>query len=236
MALTQTREQVRDNVRRGADIRGTNALVRHPNTDLNEYIHRGYAALRRKLDVIVPDQRFLSSAAISTVAGTELYALEADFDHLISIDVLANGTLTWLTSYEMRERPGLASPSAAGTGIPMTYRLRGSNIELLPSPSGVYTVTLWYVPTATLAAADATTFDTIIRLDEYVISYAMLQVAVRDKNWALAGECRTAMAELDPELEAIARSRDKNSISRIVDERGVGVGLLRARRRYGWRR
>ncbi len=234
MALTQTREQVRDNVRRLTDTRGTSALVRHPNTDLNEYISRGYAALRRKLDVIVPDQRFLSSDAITTASGTTTYALPADFDHLVSIDMLANGCLTWLTGFEMSERAGLANPLSVGTGIPTTYRLRGSNIELLPTPASAYTVTLWYVPSATLAAADATTFDTIIRLDEYVISFAALLVAVRDKNWNLVGECRTAMATLDPELEAIARSRDKNTPSRITDE---SAGMYRPRRRrLGWRR
>lgn len=232
MALTQTREQVRDNVRRTTDTRGTNALVRHPNTDLNEYINRGYAALYRKLTVVVPDQRFLASQAITTVASTTTYALAADFDHLISVDMLADGRLSWLTSYERQERPGLANPALGGTGIPTTYRLLGSNIELLPTPSTEYTVTLWYVPSATSFTADANTFDTIVRLDDYVISYASLQVAVRDKNWALVAECRTAMGELDPELEAIARSRDKNSPSRIVDESLARGG----RRRPRWRR
>jgi len=240
VSLTQTREQIRDNVRRLADIRGTNALSRHPVTDLNEYINRGYAALYRKLTVIVPDQRFLSSNAISTVVGTTAYSLPADFDHLISADVLANGHLTWLTAYEMHERPVLADSSNVGTGIPMTYRLRGSNVELLPSPSGVYTVTLWYVPAVTqfTAGQDSSTLDTIVRLDDYVISYAVLQVAVRDKNWALVSECRTAMGELDPELEAIARSRDKNSPARIVDEMAMlsrrGAGRWRTGGR--WRR
>ncbi len=234
MALTQTRIQVRDNVRRTTDTRNANALARHPDTDLNEYINRGYAALYRKLTVTVPDQRFLASDAITTAASDAVYALPADFDHLISIDILADGRLGWLTSYEMSERPGLASPVAGGSGVPTTYRLRGSNIELLPTPAGIYTVTLWYVPNATTFTADGNTFDTIVRLDDYVISYAALQVAVRDKNWALAGECRTAMAELDPELEAIARSRDKNSPSRIVDEMaGTGGGRRRPR---GWRR
>lgn len=218
MALTQTREQVRDNVRRTADIRGTNDLVRHPNTDLNEYINRGYAALYRKLTFALPDQRFLSSEAIATVADTEAYSLPADFDHLISVDISANGALTWLTSYEMNERPALADPTAGGLGVPTAYRLRGSNIELLPSPGGVYTVTLWYVPSATTFSADADTLDTIVRLDDYVISYAVKQVAVRNKDWTLVAECRQSMADLDPELEAIARSRDKNSPSRIVDE------------------
>ncbi len=233
MALTQTREQVRDNVRRTTDTRGTNALVRHPNTDLNEYINRGYAALYRKLTFTLPDQRFLASDVITTVADTELYSLPADFDHLISIDLSANGTLSWLSPYDLPERPGLADPNARGVGIPLTYRLRGSNIEFLPSPSSIYTITLWYVPTTDQFTADADTLDTIVRLDDYVISYASLQVAVRDKNWGLVSECRTAMSMLDPEIEAIARSRDKNGPSRIVDEMGTNRWgrSIRGRRR-----
>jgi hypothetical protein len=224
LALTQTRLQVRDNVRRTTDTRGTNALVRHPDADLNEYINRGYAALYRKLTLMLPDQRFLSTQAISTVSGTESYALASDFDHLISIDILANGTLSWLQAYEMNERPALASDTAAGIGIPMVYRLRGDNIELLPSPTGVYTVTLWYVPASVQFSADNTTFDTISRLDDYVINYASKQVAVRDKNWQAVNAHTAAMQELDQEIEAVSRSRDKNSPSRIVDESG------------GWRR
>lgn len=233
MALTQTRLQVRDNVRRTTDTRGANALVRHPDADLNEYINRGYAALYRKLTAALPDQRFLASSPITTVNGTTTYALPAGFEELISIDLLANGSLAWLESFEMNERAALASPSATGTGIPTTYRLRGSNIELLPTPQSAYTVTLWYKPDASQFTADGNTFDTISRLDDYVINYASLKVAVRDKNWSLVGECRTAMAELDPEIEAAARSRDKNSPSRIVDEM---AGTYRRRMRTGRRR
>lgn len=233
MALTQTRLQVRDNVRRLTSTGGVAALARHPDADLNEYINRGYAALYRKLTVIVPDQRFLSSQAIPTVASTTSYALASDFDHLISADILANGRLTWLVGFDPSDRPALADTNNISTGIPTTYRLRGSNIELLPRPSDVYTVTLWYVPTVAQFTADGNTFDTVVRLDDYVINYAGMQVAVRDQNWQLVSACRAAMAELDPELEAISRSRDKNTPSRIVDEMG---GHRVSRRRLGWRR
>ena len=235
MALTQTREQVRDNVRRLTDTRGANALLRHPNADLNEYINRGYAALYRKLTMMVPDQRFLASDTITTSDGVSVESLPADFDHLISIDLLANGRLTWLTSYEMPERPALADPMSTGFGIPMTYRLRGSNIELLPVPTAAYDITLWYVPTVTQFASDGATFDTIVRLDDYVISYACLAVEVRNKNWAAVAEHRTAMGMLDPDLEAIGRSRDKNSPSRIVDEMAQAAPRGTFRRRRGWR-
>jgi hypothetical protein len=221
---------VRDNVRRLTDTRGTNALVRHPNADLDEYINLGYAALHRKLSFVLPDQRFLGTDTISTSDGTAVYPLPADFEELISIDLTANGQRRWMLPYEMNERPALASPNAIGTGVPVTYREHGSNIEILPTPNGTYTITLFYKPNAAQFTADGNVFDTISRLDDYVIAYASKKVAVRDKNWGLANECRTSMAELDPELEAIARTRDRNAPSRIVDEMALNRFGRRPRR------
>ena len=62
MALTQRRDEIRDNVRRMANVEGTTALVRHPNTDLNDYINRAIGSLHRILTDAIPDQRLLSSS------------------------------------------------------------------------------------------------------------------------------------------------------------------------------
>lgn len=217
MALTQSLSQMNANVRKLADIEGTNALVRHPDADVNEYVNRGLGALYRLLMQAMSDQRYLSSTTITTASGTTVYALPADFESLISIDLTANGTKAWLISYEMHERAALTDPSAAYTAIPFTYRLRGGNIEYLPTPGGAYTSTLWYVPSAPQLTG-AQTFDTISRLDEYVIAYAAKLVGTKDKNWDLVGECRTTLGELTADVLAAGRARDKNSPSRVVDE------------------
>ncbi len=218
MALTQTREQIRDNVRRFSDTGGTNALVRHPNTDLNDYINRALGSLHRILCDKLPDQRYLSSDSITLVSGTATYALEADFDHLISADLTANGAKHWLVAYEMHERPSITSPNGTTSGVPFAYRLRGSNIEFIPTPSSAGTVVLWYVPTPTQFTQDAGTFDTINRLDDYLIAYASRFIAIKDKNVELVGLCKEMIEELRAEIEAIARNRDKNSPPRPVDE------------------
>ena len=218
MALTQTLAQLRTNVRRMADAGGTTALQRHPDADLNDYVNRGIAALRRELDVAIPDQRFLASSTVTTAAGTTTYSLPADFNHLVSIDILADGTKTWLLPYEMHERASLTTPDTNASGVPLSYRLRGSNVELLPAPQGVYTVTLWYVSDPSTLSLDASTFDTITRLDDYVIAYAAKLVAMKDKNWDLAGACDGLMDRMREDVQFIARSRDRNSPSRIVDE------------------
>lgn len=219
MALTQTRTQIRDNVRRISDTRGANALVRHPDTDLNEYIDLALGALHRALSEGIVDQRYLSSSSISlSVLGGSTYALPAAFDHLISVDLVANGHKSWLNAFEMHERPSLTSADTNYVGIPLMYRLRGSNIEYLPSPSGDYTSTIWYVPTPTQFTADGDTFDTVNRLDTFLVAYAARFIGVRDKNNGLISMCDELIGELREDISQVARARDKNSPPRVVNE------------------
>lgn len=222
MALTVTASQILANVRRITDTAGTNGAARHADAHIYDYINRALGSLHRKLTEALPDERYLSSTTVSLTSGTTTYSLPADFDHLISVDLTANGVKRWLVAYEMSERPALSDPSATFTGIPFAYRLRGSNVEYLPSPTSSYSSTLWYVPTPTqwsTSGSDASsTFDTINRLDDYLIAYAGRFVAMRDKNFDLAGTLKAMCDELEAEIYAIGRSRDKNSPSRIVDE------------------
>lgn len=218
MALTQTLAQMRGNLRKFANVEGTTALLRHPDADCNDYINRALGSLHRHLTEAVPDQRFLASTTVSLTSGTTVYSLPADFDHLISVDLTANGVKSWLIAYEMHERPALSDTSGNFGGVPYCYRLRGGNIEYLPSPTSSYSSTLWYVPTASQLVSDGSAFDTIARLDDYVVAYAGRFVGTKDKNWDLVGECKALCAELKEEIYALARSRDKNSPARIVDE------------------
>ncbi len=219
MALTQTRTQIRANVRRLSDTGGTNALARHPDTDLNEYIDLALGSLHRALSEGIVDQRYLSSASVSlTSAAGSTYALDATFDHLISVDLSANGSKSWLVAYEMHERASLTSPDLNTSGVPICYRLRGSNIEYLPAPAGSYTSTLWFVPTPTQFSSDGSTFDTVNRLDTFLVAYAAKFIAIKDKNTALVGLCDELLTELREDIATVARNRDKNSPPRIVDE------------------
>ncbi len=220
MALTQSRTQIRDNVRRISNTRGENDLVRHPDTDLNEYIDLALGALHRALSEGIPDQRLLSSATIAlTTADGSTYSLPATFDHLISVDLTGNGHKSWLTSYEWHERAALTSPDLTTSGTPVVYRLRGSNIEYLPAPSGAFTSTLWFVPTPTQFVTDGDTFDTVNRLDTFLFAYAARFIAVRDLNTSLVNLCDEMLGELRADIASVSRNRDKNSPPRIVDER-----------------
>jgi hypothetical protein len=217
MALTQQRDELRDNVRRFANVQGTTALLRHPDTDLDDYINRALGSLHRRLTVAIPDQRFLASTTVNIEDAVTTYPLPSNFDHLISVDLTVDSRRIWLVAYEMHERPELVSADESFTGVPFAYRLRGSNIEYLPTPNAAYDSLVWYVPTPTQLTGDAQTFDTISRLDDYVIAYAARWVAIKDKNWDLRDACKEIILEFESEIDLVSRGRDKNSPPRIVD-------------------
>jgi hypothetical protein len=216
MALNQSLAQLRASVRKFANVQGTTATLRHPDADINDYVLRAIGSLYRRLTEAVPDQRYLDSATITTSSGISTYSLPAGFASLISIDMTALGMKVWLNAYEMPERPGLTDPATTFTGVPYSYRLRQSNIEYLPVPGGAYTSTLWYVPDAQ-QPVEGQSFDTISRLDDYLVAYASRIVATKDKNWDLVGECRNVCGELDADITALGRNRDQNSPGRITD-------------------
>lgn len=215
--LTQTPAQLRASVRSFANVGGTTGTLRHPDTEIDDAVLRAIGSFYRKITVAQPDQLALSSNTITTTDGGSVNPLPSDFSSLLSVDITVNGTKTWMTNYENAERPTLTDPSASYTGIPLFYRLRGAQfIEFLPVPKAGYVITLWYIPDAQQPTGGQA-FDTLGRLDDYLIAYASRIVATKDKNWDLVGECRQVCGELEAEIAFLARSRDRNSPGRITD-------------------
>ncbi len=60
-------------------------------------------------------------------------------------------------------------------------------------------------------------FDTISRLDEFIIAHASRPIAIKDKNWDLVSACKGIIDELGSEIDVLSRGRDKNSPPRIID-------------------
>jgi hypothetical protein len=236
MPLTQQRSDIRTNVRRYANVQGTTALLRHPDADLNDYINRALGSLHRKLTASLPDQRYLASTTLTLTAGVSTYGLGVGFDSLLSLELTALGHKSWLSDkFEFSERPALTDSGAPTQGVPYAYRVEGSNIELLPIPQAAYTVLVWYLPTATQLSSDAATFDTISRLDDYLIAYAARLIAIKDKNLDLAAVCKATLDELDGEIAALARNVDRNAPPRIVDAYRTDRWGRGHRGRRGWR-
>ena len=98
-------------------------------------------------------RRQISTASLSTVAGTSSVALPSDFLEIENITLSSTSppaTLSVVTP-EILDRK---YPAGYQTGQPMVYTILGDNLLLGPTPDGVYTVSMDYY--ARIAALSVT--------------------------------------------------------------------------------
>lgn len=227
MARTRTLTDLLADVRYLADIEGQTA--RHTDAQLTRRLNQAIAAYRRKFR-----QLYVVSSSVNTVAGTATLALPATLDSLERVAITVNGS-TWViypaTSYE-RHDYDLGQPSPSD-GVPAQYRLEGSSLYLMPTPGGVYAMTLTYLPQQTDLASGGDTFDPVVSGGEdWVVASAALDVATRDQS------PRAAMVggQLQKAERQLADSLPRNAgTMRRVDTRARRA-FAEAWGRYGWTR
>lgn len=229
MSLTTTLAELRDAVRRTA---GVLAFTDNPtDARCNVLINQGLGALSRLCRTTNPEFQPIASTTITTDGINTLFALPAAFRSLISVEYTGDDDVKeWLIPYSMHERAALTTPdiTAASTRA-YHYRLIGTNIELVPrAPSG-HTALVWYATTVTQLSADGSTFDTMERLDSYVIWWAAREIAMEREMWERHDRLTAKMQEMEPEIRILARSLDLSHPDKVVDLRQA------VRTRRGWR-
>jgi hypothetical protein len=227
MPLTRTLAQIRDSVQRTA---GISAFVgsgkRHSEASVNDLINRGFGALQRATAIIDPEFRPIESTTITTDGDASEYPLPSDCRSVLAVYYTADSTSDWLTRYELNERAALTDEEATSAASrAWHYRVLGGNIELLPLPDEDHTATVWYATTAIQLTADGQTADVYDRLDDYVIWWAAREIAMDREDWERHDRLGGKLAELDQQIQILARSRDLSGPSRIID--------LRQADRYG---
>jgi hypothetical protein len=216
VSLTTTLELMRTAVRYTADIVAFSD--KHPDTRLNVLINQGLGALSRICRTTNPEFQPIASTTVTTDGVATAYALPSNFRSLISVEYDANeGTTTWLIPFELHERAAMTSDDATvAANRALAYRVLGTNIELLPRPPANHVATLWYATSVTQLASDAATFDTMERLDSYVIWWAAREIAMEREAWERYDRLSQRMGELEGEIRVLARSLDLSHPSRIV--------------------
>jgi hypothetical protein len=218
MALNVNRGAIRASVRQAADIE--NATARHSDSELNDFINRGIAALYYLINESRGGQYYVTTATVPTVAGTASYALASDFYKLLSVTATINGRQCPLLPVDDEAQRVLLSDTSYGwRGEPARYELAGGNIVFYPTPQAVYSIAVRYVPAAPQPAADGTNLDTIERFDDYVIYYAAREAATKDEEWELVTALTTRLLEVEARVRASAPMRDQGAPPRVQDTR-----------------
>lgn len=199
-----------DYVRKRADIE--NETLRFPDLELTDYINQSITELYELL-VAADEEYYLSSQIITTVSGTSTYALSADFFKLKGVDInLGNGVLLTAKPYMFAERNMYQNPYAVWAwNARVAYRARGNNVTFIPAASGIFTATIWYIPTPTKLVAGSDTFDGVDGWDELVVTDVAIKCGIKD--------------QIPPEDMQVIMGRKAELVARITSmaERDIGA-------------
>jgi hypothetical protein len=216
--LTTTLEDMRDAVRRTADV--VAFTDKHPDARVNDLLNQGLGALSRLCRTTNPEFQPIASTDITTDGIETMFALPADFRSLLMVQYENDDERkVWLTPYELHERASLTEREVVANSLQARcYRVMGSNLELLPRPPDGHTATVWYATTMTQLDGDAETFDTMDRLDSYVIWWAAREIAMEREAWERHDRLTQKMSELEADIRILARSLDTSHPRRVVKQ------------------
>ena len=217
MANTATRATMRARVRQQADIVNSTHVT---DAEINTWVDIGLSELH---DILVShfEDYLESSSDITTVSGTSDYALPSTFYKLLAADLVEGGTRYSLGRYMHRER-NRYQDSVGGIGRYVAlfkYRVIGTNLRLVPTPTSARTVNLRFVPTYTELAADATLVNQAIPQgwEELAVMDAATKAALKEESFELAQMLMAQKAAIFSRIMSCVDDRDSNEPAHMVD-------------------
>lgn len=220
MSLTTTQLLLREAIQRTANVVAFTDT--HSAANINHLINRGLGALSTLCRTTNPHFQPIASTTITCDGDNTTFALPSNFRSLLSVEYTGDdtGEKTWLLPFQLHERAELA---ATNTGSMSTraraYAVVGTNIELLPLPPEDHTALVWYATSVTQLAGDAETFDTMERLDSYVIWWAAREIAMEREAWERHDRLTAKLEALEGDIRILARSQDLGASTHVVDRR-----------------
>lgn len=222
-ALTGTLSlmQIRQMAQQRADLVGSSFItVPEWNNFVNQSLFELYDLL-----VTSYEDYFLAAPYSFVTDGTNYqYALPPNFDKLMGVDVgLGGGNTGYVTiqKFDFIERNRYVYPSVTSTFAGVfnaRYRVLGSNLHLIPTPSSGQTIRVWYVPRMTQLLKDTDIADGISGWLQYVI--------IRAAKYALDKE-ETDSSKLDAELLFLKQRIEESASNR---DAGAPDTISRTRR------
>lgn len=188
MALNTTLLAMRTAARQRADQE--NSLF-CSDAEINQLINANIRKIHRRIVKNYGNAYAGASTTITTVAGTEAYALPAAFMKLSSYGVWwiqGNNEKARLSRYNPNES-NWQEPSQGWTSYAwghgrtnVQYDLFNKEIRFLPTPQAVHTVKVYYHPTPTTLALDADVYDGIMGLEEAIIWYTAADMLAKQES------------------------------------------------------
>lgn len=202
MSVTVTLAQLRTRVRFEGDFENSRVIS---DARLDEVIN---AAIRKVWDLLLrhrPDPYITEQAGPpATVANVATVALAANFYRLRQVEILDSGEYSKLRPVNVSEAYRFGRSSAAPRGF--RYRLQGANLVLVPTPTAVHTLKIYYLPAFTALVLAADTFDGINGYEDLVIARSICTLKRRECQ--PMGEFAQQVVDLTREIVEAASDLD----------------------------
>lgn len=214
---SMTLEELRTAARQRADMINSDFVT---DAEFNQYINLSYFEL---YDILVQkygsDYFVAAPYAFSTVADTATVALPEDFYKSMALDVSLGGRWVNVRPFTFGERNSLNSPRIAA-GANVQYRINGSNLLFIPTPTQEQQFQLWYVPRLTPLEDDEDVADGVSGWLEFVIVDATIKAL--NKEESDTGVLRAQKAALIQRIESAAENRDAGEPATVTDTSASG--------------
>jgi hypothetical protein len=229
MARTVTLTTMIARVRRETDQEYDTAVVSAPavtDASITDWINEGIAEAWQQLVIADPD-RALTTTTITTVAGTEEYALPSGFVAIRGLDYPVGSYSVDVEPYAFAERNQLQGPSAIaaalGGAAPFRYCVQrngvsgsAARLSLRPIPTAVVTLTIHYVATPAALSAGADTFDGVLGFEGYAVAYARAKVHGKMQEPDGVAIASADMARVRDNIQAEAGRRDRSGLEVVA--------------------
>lgn len=209
-AVTLT--QLRARVRKRADMVGS-SFIDDAADGLDAYIN---SALDELYDILVAgdEDRYVGTvpAALGFVAGTDAYALPADFYQAWRVEAQNGAEYSRLGRLRKNSDNFGRTTSVLAT---MEYLIRGTQIVFLPGPAAAGSGRLWYIPTRTKLVAGGDSFDAVNGWEKFVIAKAALECL--DSEESDVSVLEREVERQRTRIEKLATRRDVSEVARVQD-------------------
>lgn len=194
------------------------------NQEWNSYINESYKEL---YDIIV--QKFGSDYYVATpytyttTQNLQLYPLPSDFYKLLGVEIALNpsDSNSWISlrQFEFVQRNLFNYPNLfTFYGITnLRYRLNGTNLMVVPAPTGNQTIRIWYAPRPDQLIDDTDTVDAVSGWEEYIIADCCIKALTKEES-----DPSVFMAQKQALLKRIEEASENRNIGdpqRVSDSR-----------------
>ena len=183
------------------------------DAELVRYINSSWKQLYNKIVDINPSY-YLSTYSVPTVAGTDTYALPADFFKVMGIDINLGANRAYTaTPFNFNERN--RRNYVGNITFDWRYNIQGNNVKFIPEVSSQANITMWYIPRPNNVTATTDTIDSIQGFYEWIIVDVSIKVLKKEESDVQ--EFVVEKRELENQMVDTLAVRDEGFPGRITD-------------------